>query len=194
MSNKFDNDRKELLHVREGRQTLYDEGYPPEFLKDTKEIRESDWTVEPVPDVLLDRRVEITGPPDRKMVINALNSGAKVFMADFEDSMSPTWKNALDGQRNLRDAASRTITYQHPTKGLYELSENPAVLFVRPRGLHLEEKHFLVNGTPIGASLFDFGLYMYTSAQLQIDNGQGPFLYLPKNNFWGFFIPLNSLL
>lgn len=180
LSNKFDGDRKELLHVREARQTLYDEGYPPDFLKNTEDIRESEWTVSSVPDILLDRRVEITGPPDRKMVINAMNSGAKVFMADFEDSMSPTWVNALEGQRNLRDAANRTITFNHPTKGIYSLNDDTAVLFVRPRGLHLEEKHFLINNTAIGASLFDFGLYMYTSAQLQIDNGQGPFFYLPK--------------
>jgi malate synthase len=180
LSSKFDNSRKELLHIREGKQTLYDEGFPPDFLKCTKDIRDSDWKVEPVPDILLDRRVEITGPPDRKMTINALNSGAKVFMADFEDSMSPTWTNALDGQRNLRDAASRTITFDHPTKGVYKLNDDTAVLFVRPRGLHLEEKHFIVGGVPMGASLFDFGLYMFTSAQLQIDNGQGPFFYLPK--------------
>lgn len=180
LSSKFDNSRKELLHIREGKQTLYDEGFPPDFLKHTRDIRDSDWKVEPVPDILLDRRVEITGPPDRKMTINALNSGAKVFMADFEDSMSPTWTNALDGQRNLRDAASRKITFDHPTKGVYKLNDETAVLFVRPRGLHLEEKHFLVGGVPIGAALFDFGLYMFTSAQLQIDNGQGPFFYLPK--------------
>ncbi len=180
LSIKFDTSRKELLHVREGRQTLYDEGYPPDFLKNTEDIREGDWTVEPVPDILKDRRVEITGPPDRKMVINALNSGAKVFMADFEDSMSPTWANALEGQRNLRDAADRSITFNHPTKGVYSLNENTAVLFVRPRGLHLEERNFKINGVSMGASLFDFGLYMYTSAQLQIDNGQGPFFYLPK--------------
>ena len=180
LSTKFDRARKELLHIRKGRQTLYDEGYPPDFLKDTEGIRTGEWVAAPTPDVIQDRRVEITGPPDRKMIINALNSGAKVFMADFEDSMSPTWKNALEGQRNLRDAANRTITFNHPTKGVYKLNEETAVLFVRPRGLHLEEKHFLINGEPIGASLFDFGLYMYTSANAQIENGQGPFFYLPK--------------
>ena len=180
LSKKFDKKRRELVRIREGRQELYDEGYTPDFLKDTENIRESDWTVAPCPDIIKDRRVEITGPPDRKMVINALNSGAKVFMADFEDSMSPTWKNALEGQRNLRDAANRTITYQHPTKGLYELCESPAVLFVRPRGLHLEEKNFLVDSINIGGSLFDFGLYMWTSSKFQIDNGAAPFFYLPK--------------
>lgn len=180
LSKKFDKKRRELVRIREGRQELYDEGYTPDFLKDTENIRESDWTVAPCPDIIKDRRVEITGPPDRKMVINALNSGAKVFMADFEDSMSPTWKNALEGQRNLRDAANRTITYQHPTKGLYELCESPAVLFVRPRGLHLEEKNFLVDSINISGSLFDFGLYMWTSSKFQIDNGAAPFFYLPK--------------
>ena len=180
LSREFDNKRRELLSVRESKQTLQDEGYLPDFVKGTEGIREDDWKVAAVPEVLHDRRVEITGPPDRKMVINALNSGAKVFMADFEDSMSPTWQNALDGQRNLRDAAKRSITYNHPTKGVYKLNDETAVLFVRPRGLHLEEKHFEVDGTPIGASLFDFGLYMWTSAQHQIDNGQGPFFYLPK--------------
>ena len=180
LSERFDARRRELLLVRESKQTLQDEGYLPDFIRGTSNIREDDWKVAAVPDVLQDRRVEITGPPDRKMVINALNSGAKVFMADFEDSMSPTWENALDGQRNLRDAAKRTITYNHPTKGVYKLNDETAVLFVRPRGLHLEEKHFLIGGRPIGASLFDFGLYMWTSAQHQIDNGQGPFFYLPK--------------
>lgn len=180
LSRKFDTKRRDLLSIRKGRQELYDEGYLPDFLISTEDIRNSDWTVAACPEVLLDRRVEITGPPDRKMVINALNSGAKVFMADFEDSMSPTWKNTLEGQRNLRDAANRSITYQHPTKGEYRLNDNPAVLFVRPRGLHLEEKHVLVDNTPMGASLFDFGTYMWTSAQHQIDRGHGPFFYLPK--------------
>jgi len=129
---------------------------------------------------LLDRRVEITGPPERKMVINALNSDANVFMADFEDSLSPTWDNLLEGQQNLRDAVRGTITYQHPSKGLYTLRDDPAVLFVRPRGLHLTEAHFLVDGERIPAALFDFGLFMFHNAQFLVDEGRRPYFYLPK--------------
>src|SRR6185437_12162882 len=138
------------------RQAALDAGQKPDFLPETKHIRESDWRVAPIPSDIQDRRVEITGPVDRKMIINALNSGAKVFMADFEDSTTPTWLNLLDGQLNLRDAVRRTITYSDPTSGkAYKLVDSPAVLFVRARGWHLEERHLLVDGEPMSGSLFD---------------------------------------
>lgn len=152
----------------------------PDFLPETKNIRDASWMVSLIPKDILDRRVEITGPPDRKMIINALNSGANVFMADFEDSLCPTWNNVLEGQFNLRDAVRGTITYDHPTKGTYSLVEKPAVLFVRPRGLHLPEVHFLVDDEPIPACLFDFGLYMYHNANYLVENGRAPYFYLPK--------------
>ncbi len=137
-----------------------DAGERPDFLDETRSIRESDWTVAPMPADILDRRVEITGPVDRKMIINALNSGAKVFMADFEDSSTPTWNNLLDGHMNLRDAIRRTITYEDPGTGKqYKLNEKTAVLFVRPRGWHLDERHVIVDGEPMSGSIFDFGLY-----------------------------------
>ena len=180
LSRAFRPQVKNLLKDRFLRQGEYDQGTLPTFDVATAEVRESDWTVAPIPEDIQDRRVEITGPPDRKMVINALNSGANVFMADFEDSMSPTWENALSGQVNLRDAVRKRITYQHPTKGLYKLNDNPAVLFVRPRGLHLEESHFLVDDLPIPAPLFDFGLYFYHNAKELISRGTGPYFYLPK--------------
>ena len=144
------------------------------------EVPDDNWRVAPCPRDIRNRRVEITGPPERKMVINALNSGANVFMADFEDSLSPTWQNLLEGQQNLRDAVRRTITYQHPTKGLYTLCDNPAVLFVRPRGLHLTEAHFLVDGERIPAALFDFGLFMFHNAQFLVQTERAPYFYLPK--------------
>ena len=169
-----------LLAERQERQRLYDKGYIPNFLSKTKHIRKANWYVAPIPKPLMDRTVEITGPTERKMIINALNSGADVFMADFEDSLSPTWDNILDGQINLYDAVRKTITYKHPTKGLYELNNKTAVLFVRPRGLHLDESHFLVDDEPIPASLFDFGLYMFHNAEALISQGLGPYFYLPK--------------
>jgi len=177
---EFRDELDDLLFQRVGKQQLFDEGYTPDFCPDTEEIRSEDWKVSPVPEILLDRRVEITGPPERKMVINALNSGANVFMADFEDSLSPTWENVIDGQVNLRDAVDKTITYEHPTKGTYKLVDDPAILFVRPRGLHLREAHYEVDGVPAPASLFDFGLFMFHNAQNLISTGAGPFFYLPK--------------
>src|SRR6202522_1558493 len=173
--------RKELLAARVTRQAALDGGERPDFLVETKSIREADWTVAPLPADLLDRRVEITGPVDRKMIINALNSGAKVFMADFEDSTTPTWENLMDGQINLRDAVRRTITFEDPsTKKSYKLIDSPAVLFVRARGWHLEERHVLVDGEPMSGSLFDFGLYAFHNAKELLKRGSGPYFYLPK--------------
>lgn len=170
-----------LLQARVERKAGYVEGRHPDFLSETKGIRESDWTVAPLPEDLLDRRVEITGPVDRKMVINALNSGASVFMADFEDSNAPTWSNTIEGQINLRDAVRREITYTHPTTGkFYQLKEDPAVLMVRPRGWHLKEKHLRLNGEVVPASLVDFGLYFFHNAAASLERGTGPYFYLPK--------------
>jgi malate synthase len=173
--------RRELLNAREKRQTRLDAGERPNFLEETRSIRESQWAVAPVPADIIDRRVEITGPVDRKMIINALNSGARIFMADFEDSSTPTWNNLLDGHINLRDAVRRTITYADPTTGKqYKLNEKVAVLFVRPRGWHLEERHVLVDGEPMSASIFDFGLYFFHNARELVARGSGPYFYLPK--------------
>src|ERR1019366_7135484 len=173
--------RKELLAARATRQASLDAGQKPDFLPETLNIRNSEWIVAPLPADLLDRRVEITGPVDRKMIINALNSGAKVFMADFEDSTTPTWDNLLDGQLNLVDAVRRTITYEDPTtKKSYKLIENPAVLFVRARGWHLDERHMTVDGEPMSGSLFDFGLYAFHNAKELLARGSGPYFYLPK--------------
>ncbi|MFP7198018.1 malate synthase A [Bacillus licheniformis] len=176
----FGGRRRELLHLRKIRQAEIDQGKNPCFLAETKHIREADWTVAPLPRDLEDRRVEITGPVDRKMVINALNSGAKVFMADFEDANSPTWKNCIEGQVNLRDAVRGTISFTNEQGKRYELKENPAVIMVRPRGWHLEEKHVLIGGRPVSASLFDFGLYFFHNAKELIKKGSGPYFYLPK--------------
>ncbi len=155
-------------------------GINPDFLPETRELREAEWKVASIPDDLMDRRVEITGPVDRKMVINALNSGAQVFMADFEDSHSPTWRGTLEGQVNLYDAVRRNIRYASPDGKEYSLKESSTVLFVRPRGWHLVEKHVLVDGAPISASLFDFGLYLYHNAGELIRRGKRPCFYLPK--------------
>jgi malate synthase len=177
----FNEQRKELLEARAARQKRLDAGERPDFLKETKHIRESEWTVAPLPADLLDRRVEITGPVDRKMIINALNSGAKVFMADFEDSTTPTWENLMEGQLNLRDAVRRKITFDDEKTGKsYKLIENPAVLFVRARGWHLEERHLRVDGEPMSGSLFDFGLYVFHNAKELLARGSGPYFYLPK--------------
>ncbi len=154
-------------------------GAPTDFLPATREVREGSWRCAEVPEILSDRRVEITGPVDRKMVINALNSGARVFMADFEDATTPTWRNLIDGQRNLRDAVRRTIALESGGKS-YRLAEATATLFVRPRGWHLPEAHVLVDGERMSASLFDFGLFFFHNAQEQIARGGGPFFYLPK--------------
>ncbi|SFN38622.1 malate synthase A [Dokdonella immobilis] len=176
----FDGRRRELLRARKSRQARFDAGELPDFPEHTRGIRESEWTVAPIPPALLDRRVEITGPVDRKMIINALNSGARVFMADFEDSTSPTWDNLIDGQVNLADAVAGTIDYASPDGRHYTLRPDPAVLIVRPRGWHLDEKHVRVDGQPVSGSLFDFGLFVFHNAKTLQDRERGPFLYLPK--------------
>ena len=177
----FNARRKSLLAARHERQKRIDAGEKPDFLEETRAIRKSEWTVAPLPGDILDRRVEITGPVDRKMIINALNSGAKVFMADFEDSSTPLWNNLLDGQVNLRDAINRTISYSDPSTGKqYKLNDKPAVLFVRARGWHLEERHILVDGEPMSGSIFDFGLYFFHNAIELLTRGSGPYFYLPK--------------
>src|SRR6201993_1662886 len=180
LAREFEPRRRELLARRRVRQQEIDAGRFPDFLPETAEIRAKEWTVAPIPADLLDRRVEITGPVDRKMIINALNSGANVFMADFEDSNSPTWNNNIEGQQNLRDAVRGTIQYVSPEGKRYEVGAKPATLMVRPRGWHLDEKHFQVDGRPISGSLFDFGLYFFHNAQALIDKGTGPYFYLPK--------------
>ncbi|MBZ5611716.1 MAG: malate synthase A [Acidobacteriia bacterium] len=176
----FDARRQELLARRKVRQQQIDAGALPDFLPETASIREREWTVAPIPKDLADRRVEITGPVDRKMIINALNSGASVFMADFEDANSPTWSNNLDGHVNLGDAIRRTITFESPEGKSYRLNERTATLLVRPRGWHLIEKHFLVDGQPISGSLFDFGLYFFHNAKALMERGSVPYFYLPK--------------
>ena len=180
LDHQFESRRVDLLSERHRRQKEYDAGKLPHFPKESRHIRESEWTVAPIPDDLLDRRVEITGPAERKMVINALNSGAKVFMADFEDSNAPTWSNCLEGQRNLRDANLENIEYISPEGKLYSLETNPAVLFVRPRGWHMIEKHFLIDDSPISASLFDFGLYFFHNFRALLERNTAPYFYLPK--------------
>lgn len=178
---KFDDRRKELLTFRAERQKRLDAGEKLDFLPETKHIREGDWTIAPLPEDLQDRRVEITGPVDRKMVINALNSGAKMFMACFEDASSPTWENMISGQVNLHDAIRRTIAYTNPANGKeYKLNEETAVLLVRPRGLHMVEKNVTVNDEVMSGSLFDFGLYFFHNAKEAIARGTGPYFYLPK--------------
>ena len=175
----FNERRLELLANRQERQIFFDLGNFPTFLSETKDIRNSDWTADSIPDDLKDRRVEITGPVDRKMVINALNSGAKTFMADFEDSNSPTWNNNLQGQQNLRDAVNGTISFENNGK-TYKLNEETAVLIVRPRGLHLNEKHIIIDKQEISGSLFDFGLYFFHNAHTLLSKQSGPYFYLPK--------------
>jgi len=176
----FNPTRLELLENRQTRQAELDAGNRPNFLADTEAIRTSNWRIAPVPADLEDRRVEITGPVDRKMIINALNSGVKVFMADFEDSNSPTWDNIINGQINLRDAVNKTINFTNNNGKLYELNENPATLMVRPRGWHLVEKHIMVDGKPISASIFDFAMYFFHNVNSLKANGTGPYFYLPK--------------
>jgi malate synthase len=180
LEREFGPRRCALLEARAERQKQIDSGIMPDFLPGTAGIRESDWAVASVPDDLQDRRVEITGPTDRKMMINALNSGASVFMADFEDANSPTWKNMMEGHINLRDAIERIITYASPDGKAYRLNEQVAVLMVRPRGWHLVEKHARVNGEAMSASLFDFGLHLCHNARRLIERGSGPYFYLPK--------------
>ncbi len=177
---KYNPKRLELLNHRKFRQTEIDSGTMPHFLPETESIRQGDWKTAPIPDDLLDRRVEITGPVDRKMIINALNSGVKVFMADFEDSNSPTWDNIINGQINLRDAVRGTISFTNSIGKHYKLNDDTATLMVRPRGWHLNEKNITVNGEPISASIFDFALYFYHNINSLIDSGTGPYFYLPK--------------
>jgi len=179
LQREFGARRQQLLAARRDRQRRLDAGETLDFLEGTADVRTADWTIAPLPDDLLDRRVEITGPPDRKMVINALNSGARVFMADFEDSNSPTWRNCVAGQINLRDAVRRTITYSQPGKE-YRLDDQVAVLFVRPRGWHLVERHVQVDGRPVSASIFDFALYLFHNHAALAALGSGPYFYLPK--------------
>jgi malate synthase len=176
----FNPRRQELLAARAARQEAMAAGAQLVFLDETADVRAGDWSVAPAPADLNDRRTEITGPCDRKMVINALNSGAKVFMADLEDASSPTWFNVTDGQRNLYDAVRRTITFQNPDGRQYALNETTATLVVRPRGWHLDERHILVDGEPASGSLVDFGLYFYNNARELLDRGSGPYFYLPK--------------
>ncbi|HWY06761.1 MAG TPA: malate synthase A [Candidatus Acidoferrales bacterium] len=181
LQRRFNPRRVELLAARVERQERLDAGEKPDFLPETKSIRESEWTVAPIPVDLQDRRVEITGPVDRKMIINALNSGAKVFMADFEDSNTPTWSNQIEGLANLMDAVRRSITYSDPASGKnYQLNERTAVLLVRPRGWHLEERHIVVDGQAMSGALFDFGLYFFHNAKVLLATGSGPYFYLPK--------------
>lgn len=178
---KFNARRKELLAKRIERQKEIDNGKLPNFLPETAQIRLMDWKADPVPQDIQDRRVEITGPVERKMIINALNSGAKVFMADFEDSNAPTWDNVMQGQINLRDALNRAISYTNPENGKkYALNEETAVLFVRPRGWHLEEKHILIDDEIASGSLVDFGLYFFHNHRQIEANGSGAYFYLPK--------------
>ncbi len=176
----FGGRRTELLAARARRQADLDAGRLPDFLPETRAIRDGDWTCAPIPADIVDRRVEITGPVDRKMVINALNSGASVFMADFEDANTPKWDNNLQGHINLRDAIRRRIDYTSPEGKAYRLSERTAVLFVRPRGWHLPEKHVLIDGAPISGGIFDFALYVFHNAKELLARGSGPYFYLPK--------------
>ena len=176
----FNPTRVKLLENRKSRQAELDQGVKPDFLADTEVVRNGNWKIAPVPADLQDRRVEITGPVDRKMIINALNSGVKVFMADFEDSNSPTWDNNINGQINLRDAINGTISFTNTNGKHYSLNEKTATLMVRPRGWHLVEKHVCIDGEHISASIFDFGLYFYHNAANLMKNGTGPYFYLPK--------------
>lgn len=179
LHHEFGSRRVELLEKRIERQQTLDQGTLPDFLPETSSIREQSWTISPLPESLQDRRVEITGPVDRKMIINALNSGAKVFMADFEDSTSPTWRNIIEGQFNLMDAVRGTISYQSGDKE-YELNETIAAIHVRPRGWHLVEKHIEIDGQPMSASLVDFGLFAFHNGEFLATEKRGPFYYLPK--------------
>ncbi len=179
LAQRFGPEVQRLLARRGQSQADYDAGRRPDFLTETAEVRAADWKVAGLPPDLLDRRVEITGPPERKMVINALNSGARVFMADFEDANSPTWSNCIEGQINLRDAVRRTIAFDSGTKQ-YSLKDTIATLMVRPRGWHLKESHVLLDDEAIPASIFDFGLFFFHNAKEQLGRGTGPYFYLPK--------------
>ena len=180
LQREFGGRRLDLLRMREERQARLDAGESPEFLSETRSVRESEWKVVSPPKDLQDRRVEITGPTDRKMIINALNSGARVFMADFEDANTPTWANLVEGQVNLIDAIERTLDFTNPDGKKYRLNAEVATLVVRPRGWHLEERHLEVGGQPVSGSLFDFGLYFFNNAKRLLAKGSGPYFYLPK--------------
>jgi malate synthase len=180
LARKFEARRRELMAARELRQAEFDAGMLPGFPAESSNVRESEWTIGPVPHDLQDRRVEITGPTDRKMVINALNSGANVFMADFEDSNTPTWENMIEGQINLRDAIERTIAFVSPDGRRYTLNQRTAVLLVRPRGWHLVEEHVHVDGAPVSGAIFDFALYFFHNAKSLLARNTGPYFYLPK--------------
>jgi malate synthase len=177
---KYEQRRRDLMKARADRQARLDAGETFAFLPETRSIREGDWKIAPVPKDLQDRRVEITGPVERKMVINALNSGASTFMADFEDSCTPSWDNMIRGQINLRQAVDRTITFQSPEGKQYKLNDQTAVLIVRPRGWHLLERHVLIDGDPVAGALFDFGVFMFHNAERLVSQGSGPYFYLPK--------------
>ncbi len=181
LERKFGAERRRLLKLRAETQARLDAGWRPDFPAETRSIREADWTVAPLPKDLLDRRVEITGPVDRKMVINALNCGANVYMADFEDANTPSWDNLIEGQINLMDAVRRTITFDDPeSKKHYTLNPKTATLLVRPRGWHLPEAHVLIDGEAMSGALFDFGLYFFHNAKELLARGTGPYFYLPK--------------
>lgn len=179
LARTFDPRRQELLQCRVERWDALKAGKMPDFLEETKDIRGGDWKVASIPADFANRRTEITGPTDRRMVINALNSGANVFMSDFEDANAPSWDNIVQGQINLRDAIRRVITFSTPEGREYKLNEKTATLAVRPRGWHLEEKHVLLDGKPISGSIFDFGLYLFHNAKELLNRGSGPYFYLP---------------
>jgi malate synthase len=180
LQRRFGSRRRELLALRVERQSAFDRGELPHFLDETRNVRESDWGVAPPAPGLVDRRVEITGPTDAKMTINALNSGAQVWLADFEDANTPRWSNMVEGQLNLRDAIERTLTFEGPEGKRYEVGDRPATIVARPRGWHLVEKHVLVDGEPVSASLFDFTMFLTHSGMRQVELGLGPYFYLPK--------------
>ncbi|HYW86245.1 MAG TPA: malate synthase A, partial [Chloroflexota bacterium] len=181
LQREFSSTREKLLQARAERQQRFDAGELPDFLSDTRHIREADWRVAAVTTPDLQKRwVELTGPTERKMLINALNSGADVYMADFEDANTPTWQNMIEGQVNLIDALERTISFENPDGRTYRLNEQTATLLVRPRGWHLPEKHVLVDGSPIAGALFDFGLYFFHNARRLLERGSAPYFYLPK--------------
>jgi malate synthase len=180
LQGEFGARRAELLARRHERQAELDEGANPDFLAETADVRAGDWSVAPAPGDLDDRRVEITGPVERKMMINALNSGARVFMADFEDALSPTWENVVTGQANVIDAVRRTLSFESPEGKRYRLDDELATLLIRPRGWHLDERHVTVGGAPVAASLFDFGIWFFHTAAELLERGSGPYLYLPK--------------
>src|SRR6185312_13479731 len=176
----FEPRRQEILQARAVRQAEINDGGALGFLDETAGVREADWQVAPAPADLNNRRVEITGPAERKMIINALNCGANVFMADFEDALSPTWDNLVRGQLNLRDAVRRTISFENPDGRQYSLNDDIATLVIRPRGWHLWERHLLVDGQPLAGGIVDFGLYFFHNAQELLVRGSGPYFYLPK--------------